>query len=92
MAVSGRLFCKENWSARERKKKKVAVFTVLMSSLPFGNVSDDTRRIYRTKKVRKTHLLELSSSMVVIISLCSCSSNLVFWDLFLRETLVELNT
>lgn len=31
-----------------------------------------------------TYLL-LSSSMVVVISLCSSSSNLLFWDLFLQQ-------
>lgn len=33
---------------------------------------------------RWTYLL-LSSSMVVVISLCSSSSNLLFWDLFLQQ-------
>lgn len=33
-------------------------------------------------KTKMTYLLP-SSSMVVVISLCSSSSNLLFWDLFL---------
>lgn len=35
-------------------------------------------------KNKMTYLL-LSSSMVVVISLCSSSSNLLFWDLFLNR-------
>lgn len=37
-----------------------------------------------TNAHKMTHLL-LSSSMVVVISLCSSSSNLLFWDLFLNQ-------